>query len=168
MTMVPIGSFDGNAISGNVTFSNIPQIYKHLRVKVSARTIRSFTLESIYIRLNNDAGSNYVNHYNYGVGVSGINAGYVASTTVLTLASITGASATSGLYGVSVNDIMDYTSTIKNKVCMSFGGVDLNGLDGFIGTYSGLWLNTAAITSLTVVSNGAWDIGTKVDLYGVL
>jgi hypothetical protein len=66
-------------------------------------------------------------------------------------------------------DIHDYASTTKNKTVRSFFGHDRNGA-GSVYLYSGLWMNTGAITSLSLGQanfSGTFDTGTVASLYGI-
>jgi hypothetical protein len=51
-----------------VTFSNIPQGYKHLQVRILARDNRAVTLDNLIIQANGDTGSNYSDHFTPGGG----------------------------------------------------------------------------------------------------
>jgi hypothetical protein len=62
---------------------------------------------------------------------------------------MTGANSTSGMFGISVNDILDYSNTNKFKTHRCLCGHDQNG-SGFIFMFSGNWRSTAAITSITI------------------
>jgi hypothetical protein len=74
-------------------------------------------------------------------------------------------------YGVSaIMDVHDYASTTKNKTMRSFGGSD--GADyfvtGTVGLLSGLWMNTNAITSITIaLGAGNYSTNSKFSLYGI-
>jgi hypothetical protein len=79
--------------------------------------------------------------------------------------------ATSGIFGVSIIDIHDYASTTRNKTFRFLTGNDRNGA-GILALFSGLWMSTSAITSLTFVPNnigGAQTFisGTTFSLYGI-
>jgi hypothetical protein len=70
-------------------------------------------------------------------------------------------------------DILDYTSTAKNTVWRTLSGFDLNG-SGLVIHYSGLWLNTAAVTAIRLLPRETdSDVGnfaqhTTATLYGVV
>jgi hypothetical protein len=69
---------------------------------------------------------------------------------------------------VAIIDIHDYASTTRNKTVRSFEGSDNNGT-GDVTLVSGLWLNTAAVTSATVSVLGGinYAAGTTISLYGI-
>jgi len=67
----------------------------------------------------------------------------------------------------TVIDILDYTNTNKNKTTRSLFGVDQNG-SGFVGMYSMLWMNTAAINQIILSpNNGNFTQYSTFALYGI-
>jgi hypothetical protein len=75
--------------------------------------------------------------------------------------------ADTNIFGTAVFDLLDYTNTSKYKTTRSLTGHDKNG-SGLIVLYSGLWLNTAAVTSITVLPNtGNFNQYTSAALYGI-
>jgi hypothetical protein len=160
---------DGSA--SQILFSNIPSTYTHLQLRIQVRGVRSFASEQLYIRFNGDATSgNYRYHYLYGDGTNAVASASGADTVVL-IHEFPAANETANVYGLSVVDILDVQSTSKNKTIRSIAGSDNNGNTGtyiskiWIG--SGVWLNTAAVTSLTVLSNGNFATFSSVSLYGI-
>jgi hypothetical protein len=71
-------------------------------------------------------------------------------------------------WDTGTTDFLDYTSTTKNKTIRSLLGQDNNG-SGYIQFQSDLWINTAAITSLTILSTGGDYINqySQFALYGI-
>lgn len=166
-----IATLSGNGSSSQLTFSSIPSTYTHLQIRLIARGTRSFPSEQLYVRLNGDATSGaYRYHYVYGDG-SNTPAGASGADTVFLVNEIPAANETANVYSTSVIDLLDYTSTNKNKTMRSLSGYNNNGNTGNyterIWFGSGLWVNTAAVTSLTVLSNGAFTSDTKIALYGI-
>ena len=134
--------------ASTISFSSIPSTFKHLQLRGIARDTRAVTFNNIYLSMNGDAGSNYAYHMLAGDG-STASADAGTSGTILVASSSPGTSASASIFGTSVTDILDYTNTNKNKVTRTLTGLDLNG-SGNIRLWSGLWINTAAITSLTL------------------
>ena len=64
-------------------------------------------------------------------------------------------------------DIVDYSSSTKNKVARILEGFDANG-SGEVYFYSNLWMSTNKITSIKVTAQGA-NFGqyTQAALYGI-
>ena len=163
------GSYDaiGTVVVGSggqstVTFSSIPSTYKHLQIRGIGITSTAAT--SHRIRMNSDTGSNYAVHYLLGDGGSA-SAGAITSTTNGFIST----SPNSTIYpGISVCDILDYSNTNKYKTTRSLGGGDMNGAGGYVVLYSSVWMNTAAITSLTLFPGlGNFSEYTQFDLYGI-
>ncbi len=145
----------------SVTFGGIPSEYKHLQIKGFARLVGSATYGTMIITLNGDSGNNYSYHELYGVG-SGSATGYgIASQTGCIF--ITG----SAQMAVQVLDILDYQNTNKNKTLRHFIGTD-NNSGGITSLESGLWINTSAVSTITITGNGAnFAQYSSFALYGV-
>jgi hypothetical protein len=149
-----------------VTFSNIPQGYKHLQVRILARDNRAVTFDNLIIQANGDTGSNYSDHFIYGDGAS-VGSGGSASVPDPRVGTITGSSTTASVFGANIIDILDYTNTNKYKTVRGLTGADADG-SGQIVFRSNLWLNTAAITSLTFTPGGGSFVQySRFSLYGI-
>jgi len=139
----------GSAGASSVTFSNIPNTYTHLQLRVFARTNRSNNDDQLKIGFNSDTAANYTRHIVYGDGSSVTAAGFSASTQNGTPPILqTGAASQSNLFGANIVDILDYANTNKYSTVRVFCGVDWNG-GGYSILSSSVWLNTAAISSVT-------------------
>jgi len=168
---LPTNSFESIATatpSGtSVTFSNIPQTYKHLQVRVLARTTRNdATVDTVYYRFNEDTGNNY-NVHTLSSNGSATSAAYYGAPTVLWGAfSTPTVLAGANLFSASIVDILDYTSTTKYKTTRVLAGSDRNGA-GSIDFFTGLWRNTAAVTSIRFFAEGNYVSGSHLALYGI-
>lgn len=155
--------------SSSITFSSIPSTYTHLQIRVLAKGDRGIWLENAYVQFNSDSSSaNYYDHALYGDGSSAA-AGTSANTGVLiyTFGGNGGASG-STLFGSGVIDILDYKNTNKYKTLRYLGGTE-NNTNGLIGVGSGLWKNTSAISSITMIPTvgSNWLANSKFALYGI-
>jgi hypothetical protein len=150
-----------------INFTSIPSTYKHLQIRAIARTTKAGTsYETEYMRINADSGSNYAFHRLYGNG-STVSVGSSSSTSLIACYEIPQAGTTASSFGATIIDIHDYASTTKNKTVRAFFGYDVNGA-GIVNLGSGLWMNTAAITSLQMNAAGdAMTAGTTFSLYGI-
>ncbi len=165
MSMVWIASQTLSSTATSVTFSSIPQTFTHLQLRCFVRSDRVSTSDNIYFRFNSDAGNNYAFHYLEGNGAS-VSAGGAPSTSVM-LGALTSSTATANTYGINVVDVLDYSSSNKNKTIRNLAGFDLNG-SGTAFIWSGMWMNTAAITTFNVLANvGSFIAGSRFDLYGI-
>ena len=144
-----------------ITFSSIPATFTHLQIR--AMSLNSSSGTDIRIRFNSDTGSNYRTHYLYGQGSSAVSGGGASTYITMGLTSLS-----SGNPEVLVTDILDYTSTTKNKTIRSLTGVDDNG-SGYLVLYTGLWFNTpAAITQIDLSANtGNFNQYSSFALYGI-
>ena len=155
----------------SITFAGIPNTYKHLQIRGLMRNNAGTSgLEFIRARINSDSTSgNYYAHYLYGSGsvtvgtatagtTSGFNCGFSASNTN-----------TADTFCVSIFDFLDYANTSKNKTMRSLTGADFNNSSGGLALFSGLWMNTAAISSIEISSSVGTGFvqNTTLSLYGV-
>jgi hypothetical protein len=74
---------------------------------------------------------------------------------------------TGNTVGASVIYILDYTNSNKYKTVRGMSGTENNGI-GTVGVASGLWLSTAAVTSVTVFQQNAnFTNKSRYALYGI-
>jgi len=153
----------------SISFTSIPSTYRHLQVRYLCRSTRATTSDSIGMQLNTDTGSNYARSYLNGDGATA-GAGASTSATQMTVAMSAAANNTASVFAGGVIDILDYTSTNKNKTIRTLSGIDNNG-DGTVQFGSGLWFATpAAVTSILFnVQSGSANFVTYTQfaLYGV-
>jgi hypothetical protein len=155
-----------------LVISNIPQNYKHLQLRIITRADSAVTTSVLGFQINSDAGANYGygSHAIKGNGtsVTSYNGGGTGYPTVRCF-DIPGASSSSDVWGSGIIDILDYSSTTKNKTVKSFGGVALSGINS-ISLVSGVWFSTAAITRLQINTSSTPFLispGTEARLYGI-
>jgi hypothetical protein len=162
-----IATATGTGLSSTITFSSIPATYKHLQVRVLARaTAVGATSVNLALRLNGDTGSNYASHRLLGDGAT-VSANGSTSQSNINTGLMSGALSTANIMGVTIYDIVDYSSTTKNTVVRSLSGLDQNGT-GEIYIGSGLWVNTAAVNSVTLFcGTGFLTTETTIALYGI-
>jgi hypothetical protein len=160
----------GSPVS-SISFTSIPSTYQHLQIRGIGRgsnNASSETFDNTLVAFNSDTtNSNYAWHNVLGDGSSASAQGFTSSR-VLVNAAITGAALASGIFGTFVTDILDYANTSKNKVTRSLAGGDANG-SGRVMLQSNLWLNTGAITSITLTngSGNNWAQYSSFALYGI-
>ena len=168
--MEPIATTLLASSAGSITFSNIPQGYKHLQIRAIGRRTGSATgPASEGFQFNGDTGSNYTFHYMYGTGASVV-ASASTPTNAAYLLATTGGGQTSNCFGVSVIDILDYSNVYKFKTCRSLSGSDTNSgtVNDQMKFYTAMWMNTAPITSIVFApSADSFAANTRISLYGV-
>jgi hypothetical protein len=154
----------GGGGSASATFSSIPATYTHLQIRMLVRGASGSDI-NIYGQYNSDTGSNYRTHALYGTGSSA--AAYASNQQTIILAGrATGSSNTASAFGVCVLDILDYANTNKYTTSRNLTGWDGNG-SGQIWFESGLWLNTAAVTSITLTGDASFAEHSQFALYGI-
>ena len=153
-----------------ITFSSIPATFTHLQLRVFARTNRtSQDFANLLIRFNSDTGSNYAYHDLFADGATVTASGTTTQTSIIANR-LTGAGATASIFGAIIVDVLDYTSTNKNKTVRALGGVDLNS-SGALSYSSGLYFATPAAINridLTTIA-GTFDFVqySSFALYGI-
>jgi hypothetical protein len=146
--------------ASSVTFSSISQTYTHLQLRYIAR--HSGQNRFVRIRFNgNTTSSNYAYHIINGTG-SSVTVGYENDGCYAPRLSYN-----ANTFGVGVVDILDYTNTNKNTTIRAIGGRDDNG-SGDVDFLSGVFLNTAAITSIELtLAAGTYQTYSHFALYGI-
>ena len=158
-----IATISGSGVS-TITFSSIPSTYKHLQIRMFGQAAGG-SGGTVRMRLNGDTGSNYTAHYLAGYGSTVGAGGNVSLNNMYTY----GYSSNVNSFFSNIVDIIDYASTTKNKTLRMFGGYDSNGVNSQqINLFSYLWLNTNAITSITIYGDGGnFSSTTRFSLYGI-
>lgn len=152
----------GTATS-SVTFSSIPQTYKHLQIRVLNRNTTGYDAFDL-ITLNSTATRT---HYLLGINnqaLSGTNTNSIFGPAAYGNAS----GWDSRIFGVGIIDILDYTNTNINKTVRTLTGVDGNAAGGLVALNSGYAATTSAVTTITITSQGT-NFGqySSFALYGI-
>jgi hypothetical protein len=155
--------------AASVTFSNLNNYsdYKHLQVRYTVRTSRAQSFDTMLTRLNSDSGSNYARHSLVGDG-SSVSSEASTSQTSVNSVRIIGNNATANIFAAGVVDILDFSNSSKNTTLRFLTGRLETGLNE-IGLTSGLWNNTAAVTSVQFLPGTGpnFNIGCRFSLYGI-
>ena len=162
--------------TASITFSNLDtyaSTYKHLQIKFTGRTNRaSEALDRIAIRFNNDSSSSYSTHNLYGTGSSVLSFFFGASQTSINSVNhfdLFGSTEPNDRFGAGIIDILDFSNTSKNTTVRIMSGIGGGSVGSRIAISSGLFINTAAITSVTILSAFAASFvsGSRFSLYGI-
>ena len=154
----------------SLTLSSIPSTFKSIQVRAIARQSGNGG-PGYYLTVNATGG--FAQHRIYGDGATASADGSVSNTYLQPRYSNGQSSWTTGIFAVSIMDIIDYASTTKTKTIRVVAGGDTNGVGTFpsgVGLTSGV--NTAisnnAIASLEFTPySGTWVAGTSFALYGI-
>jgi hypothetical protein len=151
--------------TSSFTFSSIPSTYTSLQLRGIVRT--GANNETVWMRLNGDTGSNYSAHALKGNSDSTV--GTDANANANKINPIAWTIGTTGIWGASIIDIHDYTSTTRNKTVKAFFGADNNDTTGAGKIYlaSGSLRSTSAIDSVTIAADSVFTAGTTFALYGI-
>ena len=172
----PAGAYDslatvtvGSTAVSSIDFTGIPSGYTHLQIRALTRYTRAgASTGQAILQFNGDTtAANYRGHVLYGDGTSaaagdntGIGGIYAIDGTATT--------ATAGMFGTSIVDILDYANPNKNTTSRSLSGWDSNG-SGIVWLISELWVNTAPVVSLnfSFFSGGNFGQYSQIALYGI-
>ena len=161
----------GSGGSSTVSFTSIPSTYKHLQIRLIARSGRTDSDNAaggLYIQLNSSFLASQHQLRGNGSAVTGIaNSGGLGNGALVLW--VPASNATSGIFGAGIVDILDYASTNKTKTLRMFSGDDING-GGYLALGSGLYNDTSAVTSITFGStDGIGNIpqNSRFALYGI-
>ena len=148
--------------AASVTFSGLgdySSTYKHLQIRAS---VRGSTINNLSLRMNGSTGSNYRSHVLFGDGSSAGSFDY-ASTDKIYLGNAT--SAANQFVGLVI-DILDPYSTTKNTTTRTLYGSAGN--PNVVQLMSGLFVNTASITSLQIAHISAnLEVDSRFSIYGI-
>ena len=166
-----IASATGTGSSGTITLTSIPSTYASLQLRIIGRHQDNTDPGPIqlFLRLNADTTSTLPYHWLDGDGATASAVGDNTATQ-MRIGLLSNANYTANNMGVTILDIHDYASTTRNKTFRSFSGVNNNDTtQGSVRLSSGLWMNTAAITSLTFSTNAGanFTTSTQFALYGI-
>lgn len=143
----------------DITFSSIPSTYKHLQLRGVVFTNGA---TNPAWQVNGDTtGANYSGHHLWGTGSAAVSNNQ--SGTVYW-----NYNPDSTYPSCFVMDFLDYANTNKYKTMRTQAGVDTNGGTVETALWSGSWLQTTAINSITLKGLGAYfRDGTHIALYGI-
>ena len=159
-----------SSTTSSIRFDGIPSGYRHLQLRYIARdSTATADANSVLLRFNGDSGSNYTRHYFYGDGNS-MASGYVLQS-YNDSGLLAGGGIAANCFGIGIVDILDYSHESKNTTVRAYSGMESNygaGNKNYVMSNSGAWLNTSALSSITVTTNGtSFVANSSFALYGV-
>jgi len=154
--------------TATVTFSGIPQTYRHLRVVAVTRVSDSTIQQDVTLRLNGDSAANYDRAFHWTTTSGQAHSGNTGQTG-MQLIWTNGATAPANTAGTAEITLYDYARTTWQKVAYALNtnygqtGVAL------VEAASAIWHNTAAVTTLAFTSTGGGNLkaGSLFALYGM-
>jgi hypothetical protein len=183
MGLIPLGilSSAGSQLSGtyeliesrilatttaSITFDNLSgysATYKHLQIRYASRaTVDSGT---IFATFNGVTGTSYASHRIIANGSTVTSDAFTSRANAFVGSNGTSDNA-ANVFAAGVIDILDFSSTTKNKTTRALAGV--SGTFSSVTLTSGLFNSTAAVTSITLFGNvGNLVTGSRFSLYGI-
>lgn len=154
-TYEPIATYTIPSTTSSYTFSSIPSTYTDL---VLVTSIQRTASANTRIRFNGDTATNYSTTYLEGNG-SAASSSRNSNQTYMTLDY-----SNSTTYPTpSIAHIMNYSNATTNKTMINRTG----DAGVVVLAYAQLWRSTAAITSLTLISDTNFATGSTFTLYGI-
>jgi hypothetical protein len=155
--------------ASSVTFSGLGAYsdYKHLQIRAVTRTSRTAgTTDILRLQVNSDTGSNYAQHALM-TNALAVFSFASSSATSVRIGNQTSNSDTANTYAAHVIDLLDFSSSTKNSTFRGFSGY--SSAAPFLSLNSGLYNNTAAVTSVNFFNNYGDNFlaGTRFSLIGV-
>jgi hypothetical protein len=166
-TFIPIQTYTLSATTASVTFSNIPQNYTDLKVVVCARSNRPTEIrDELIVRFNNDSGNNYNYRTLRGTG-SAAESQSGTSVSGILRDDMPASGATANTFSNQEIYIPNYIGSTTKSVSID-STMENNASSSFMHITSGLWSNTAAITSVTLIpETSTFTANSTFTLYGI-
>jgi hypothetical protein len=155
-TYTQINSVTLAAASSSITFDSIPQNFRDLILVLDGTRTGD---NNILYRFNGDSGSNYSTVYSGANGSTTLNQSETGAQFYVTQYALTTNSKLNSIF-----QVMDYSATDKHKsILMRFNQPASN-----FAMIAGRWANTAAVTSIRVLTGNAdFGAGSTFTLYGI-
>ena len=158
-TYEPIATTTLGSFANTISFTSIPSTYTDLRVVLYTKFLNSNT--DLFIRFNNDSGTNYSTTYLYGTGST--------ATSILSTNSTQGNLGTlrNANWQMATVDVLSYADSTF-KPLLSRAAVDMGGA-GTVWNTVNVWRSTTAINRLDLIPNNTNELqaGTMATLYGI-
>ena len=154
----------------SVTFSSLGS-YEHLQLRCSMKSDRSASaVDGFQITFNGDTASVYSHYYMWGSGTSESVNGWTGTRLNIQnmLAGDAGVTPAAN-FGIAIIDILDYRNANKNTTVSALMGTTGTTLWSTVSFESGLWDNTAAVTSILLdqVNGPNFMRGSEFTVYGL-
>lgn len=158
-TYEPIATTTLTTSTPSVTFSSIGSGFTDLVLICMVQT--QTNSDAVVIRFNSDSGTNYSHTQVRGDGSTTFS-GRASNTTFMRIGNDI---PNSTAYGTIIANIQNYVNSTTNKTVISRSGYAAIGTQATVG----LWRNTAAITSITILPDRLDNFltGSTFTLYGI-
>jgi hypothetical protein len=158
------------SFTGAIYMLNFSENYQHLQVRITGRSKSNSTISSLYGSFYRDGvstPSSYASHYLYTDGGGTVGTGNNTGLSYMFAGTaFPAATAPENLFSTVIIDVLDYTSTTKNKTVRKMYGHDRNG-SGYVALTSSLLVHPNAVNSCWIDTEGSFAVGTRIDIYGI-
>ena len=154
--------------AATIQFNSIPQNYTDIEIRAFGRNTGAAS--QFNLRFNGDSGSNYAYVYLDDDGGSNARSSRATNRSQADVGGLFGSSQAASLFSPNTFYIFSYTNTSISKTVLGMSIASNNSgiLIDYVQTVLSVWRNTAAITSITCVTNAnSFEAGTSVGLYGI-
>jgi hypothetical protein len=181
-TFVSSSAFDsiatsivGSGGSSVITFSSIPSTYSHLQIRYISKPSTA-TAQNLNITFNNDSSTSYSFDNTYGAGIASTISNYNSTAVAqMRIGNGSGSTYLANVFASGIVDILDYTSTAKQKTTRWINGYECNASSanvdyGMVQFGSGGWFpSTIAAINRIDISAGTGNLAqySVFALYGV-
>lgn len=169
LTYKPIATYAVTSPTTSVVFSNIDQSYKHLVIELnSVRVLLSNSNGegATALLLNGDSGANYY-YIQFTADQNGSLTTAGSYSRIDTMVSSYEDDVTPSNHEIN---IMGYSDSDKHKTVLISGGIATGNQYPRTGLHAYRWQNNNPVTSITMTSsytNGRFDVGTRISIFGV-
>lgn len=160
------------AVSSSMSFTSIPSGFRHLLIVGRMRVDTSAEGDEVKVQFNGDTGGNYDFQQLYGNSATAAASTIRATTSILALRS-EAANSRADVFAAGICLVFGYSISGVEKTTLSinqtFGNLSADA-DLLVLLRSGLWRNTAIITSIALSPNTGPNFvtGTRFQLYGIM
>jgi hypothetical protein len=148
--------------AASISFSGIPASYTDLVLKISGRTTEAYNYGGFNLQFNGTSTGLSAKE------LSGVTTTVYGVTRSIPYYIVNGANATAGIFSNAELYVPNYASS-DNKTFSFDGAAEDNANTANVAIISGVWSNTAAITSITLVpqSSNTFVQYSSASLYGI-
>jgi hypothetical protein len=155
----------GSGGAASIDFTSIPQTYTDLHLVISGRSVLAANATAIYMRFNNDTGTNYSRRRLHGSGSSVLNGSSTDNSLIMSVF-LDGASSTASVFSNSSVYVSNYAGSTQKSVSTD-SATENNATEAYVTFQAGLWTGTAAITSIEMLGDADFAQHTSASLYGI-
>lgn len=151
--------------SGSINLLSIPQTYKHLQLRFTAKASGTITEPKAGFYMSFGSSPANQTHFLRGNG-STVSSGIISPDySNMPIGYATAPSTTTGAFSAGIIDLLDYTSTTKAKTFRSITGYTNS--SSYIALSSGFATGTTAVDEWRIYCDANFATGSRFSLYGI-